>query len=178
MPLLPIQILWINLVTDGLPGLALTFEPEEPSAMRRPPRPPRETVFAHGLWQHILWVGLFGAAATLVTAAAAYHAGSPNWRSLAFTVLAFVQLALALASRSERESLFRQRLWSNPMLVSVVIGTAGMHALTLYVPALQRVFGTTALTARELLLCVAIAATMFLAVETEKWIGRRRDSMT
>jgi Ca2+-transporting ATPase len=57
IPLLPIHILWVNLVTDGLPGLALAAEPAERGVMQRPPRPPRESLFAHGLWQHILWVG-------------------------------------------------------------------------------------------------------------------------
>jgi Ca2+-transporting ATPase len=67
MPLLPIQILWINLITDGLPGLALTAEPEEPDIMRRPPRPPQEGVFAHGLGLHVLWVGPLMAGLTLGT---------------------------------------------------------------------------------------------------------------
>ncbi len=173
-PLLPIQILWINLVTDGLPGLALALEPEEPSVMRRRPRPPDETVFAHGLWQHILWVGLLMAGVTLAAGAVGYRSGSSHWQSMVFTVLTLSQLLLALAVRSERESLFRQGLGSNPVLFAVVLGTAGVHLLTLYVPALNDVFATTALTAGELLLCFALAASVFAAVEIGKWRGRSR----
>ena len=76
IPLLPIHILWINLVTDGLPGLALSAEPEERGLMRRPPRPPRESIFAHGMWQHIVWVGLLMGAASLATQAWALHDAS------------------------------------------------------------------------------------------------------
>ena len=65
-PLLPAHILWIKLITDGLPGLAFTAEPAESGIMSRAPRPPRESIFAHGTWQHILWVGLFVAAISIV----------------------------------------------------------------------------------------------------------------
>ena len=114
IPLLPIHILWVNLVTDGLPGLALAAEPEEEGIMRRPPRPPQESVFAHGMWQHMLWVGLLIGALTLLAQAAAIAAGSAHWRTMAFTVLTLSQLAHVLAIRSERESLFRQGIASNP----------------------------------------------------------------
>ncbi|HMC63593.1 MAG TPA: cation-translocating P-type ATPase [Gemmataceae bacterium] len=112
-PLLPIQTLWINLVTDGLPSLALAVEPEEPTIMQRPPRPPQETVFAHGLWRHIAWVGLLVAGVTLAGALSGYRAGSTHWHSMAFTVLTAAQLFLVMAVRSSRESLFRQGLRSN-----------------------------------------------------------------
>jgi Ca2+-transporting ATPase len=114
VPLLPIQILWINLVTDGLPGLALTVEPEEPDIMRRPPRPPQESVFARGLGVHVLWVGPLMAALVLGTQAWSLAAGSAHWQTLVFTTLCFAQLAHVVAIRSERESLFTQGLWSNP----------------------------------------------------------------
>jgi phosphoserine phosphatase len=101
LPLLPIQILWINLVTDGLPGLALGVEPEERDSMKRPPRQPDESVFAHGMWQHMLWVGLLIAGLSLGAQAWAYHGGSENWRSVVFTVLTFCQLVnVGLAEQS------------------------------------------------------------------------------
>ena len=90
LPLLPIQILWINLVTDGLPGLALAAEPEEPRVMRRPPRPPRESVFARRLWQHIVWVGLLiGALCDRHPGVGDVAAARPHWQTMVFTVLAF-----------------------------------------------------------------------------------------
>ena len=107
VPLLPIQILWINLVTDGLPGLALAAEPAEREVMRRAPRPPREGLFAQGMLRHVLWVGLLMAALTLGTQAFAMHTGLEHWRSMVFTVLTFVQMWQVMAIRSDRESLFR-----------------------------------------------------------------------
>jgi Ca2+-transporting ATPase len=108
VPLLPIHILWINLVTDGLPGLALAAEPEERGLMQRPPRPPKESVFAHGMWQHMVWVGVLMGAACLITQAWATHTGNPHWQTMVFTVLTVSQLGHALAIRSERESIFTQ----------------------------------------------------------------------
>ena len=109
VPLLPIQILWINLVTDGLPAIALGLEPAEPDTMRRPPRPPTESIFARGLWQHALWVGLLMAAVCLALLVGARAMGWP-WQTMVFTTLALLQLGHALAVRSERELLHPWRL--------------------------------------------------------------------
>ena len=79
IPLLPIHILWVNLITDGLPGLALAAEPAEPGLMQRPPRPPAEGVFAHGLWQHAVWVGLLIGGLTLAVHAWAWQRSIPGW---------------------------------------------------------------------------------------------------
>ena len=115
MPLLPIQILWINLVTDGLPGLALAAEPAERGVMRRPPRPPQESIFAHGMWQHMVWVGLLiGGAVAARRRPGRSHDGSAHWQTMVFTVLTLAQLAHVMAIRSERESLFRQGLRVEP----------------------------------------------------------------
>ncbi len=173
IPLLPIQILWINLVTDGLPGLALAVEPEEKDVMRRPPRPPQEGVFAHGLGVHAAWVGLLMAGLTLGTQAWFFHAGSTRWQTMAFTVLCLAQLAHVLAIRSERESLFTQGLWSNKPLLGAVCLTLVLQLATVYVPALNDVFKTEPLSAGELALAVAVAAVIFVAVEIEKWVKRR-----
>lgn len=173
MPLVPIQILWINLVTDGLPGLSLAAEPAEPGVMRRPPRPPRESLFAHGLWQHIIWVGILMGSVTLGTQAWAFHTGSPHWQSMTFTVLALSQMAHVLAVRSERESLFRQGLWSNPSLLGAVALTFVLQMATLYVPSLNAVFKTQPLTAVELTLSLSLSAVVFVVVEIEKAVRRR-----
>ncbi|MDJ0853338.1 MAG: HAD-IC family P-type ATPase, partial [Myxococcota bacterium] len=82
VPLLPIHILWINLVTDGLPGLAFSSEPAEPGIMRRPPRPPEESIFAHGMWQHIVWVGLFVGGVSLASQAWAIGRGVAYWQTV------------------------------------------------------------------------------------------------
>ena len=173
LPLLPIQILWMNLVTDGIPGLTLAAEPAESDVMRRPPRPPAESIFAHGLWQHAAWVGLFMAAASLGTQSWALHRGNVHWQSMTFTVLVLSQLAHVLAIRSEHQSLFQQGLLTNrPLLVAVLLAF-GLQMATLYIPGFTRIFRTAALTAGELLSCMAISSLVFVAVELEKWLIRR-----
>jgi Ca2+-transporting ATPase len=176
VPLLPIQILWINLVTDGLPGLALAVEPAEGTVMQRPPRPLREGVFARGLGIHVLWVGLFMAALALGAQAWFVDAGAEQarWQTITFTMLCFVQLGHVLAVRSERESLFTQGLKSNKPLLGAVAIAIALQLAIIYVPALNRLFKTQALSAAELALTVAGALGVFAVVETEKWIGRRR----
>jgi Ca2+-transporting ATPase len=176
IPLLPIQILWINLVTDGLPGLALSVEPEEPDVMRRPPRPPTEGVFAQGLGVHAVWVGMLMAGLTLGTQAWFFHAGSPHWQTMAFSVLCLAQLAHVLAIRSERESLFTQGLLSNKPLLGAVGLTVALQFATIYVPALNRVFKTEPLSVAEVALTLAAASVVLIAVEIEKWLKRKRGS--
>ena len=174
VPLLPIHILWVNLVTDGLPGLALAVEPAEPDVMRRPPRPPTESLFAGGLWQHVVWVGLLIGGVTLAAQALGYHDGSPHWQSMTFTVLTFSQLFHVLAIRSERVPLWRQGLGSNLPLLAAVLLTVGLQLATLYVPAARLIFRTQPLTGEELALCVALSSLVLVAVEVEKWVRRRR----
>ncbi|MBI4588667.1 MAG: cation-translocating P-type ATPase [Candidatus Rokubacteria bacterium] len=173
IPLLPIQILWINLVTDGLPGLALASEPEERDVMRRPPRSPREGVFAHGLGRHVLWVGPLMAALTLGAQAWYLAVGVEQWQTMVFTVLCLSQLAHVLAIRSERESLFRQGLLSNAPLLGAVTLTLLLQMATIYVPPLNDVFATVPLAPVELTVAVAVSSLVFVAVEAEKWLKRR-----
>jgi P-type Ca2+ transporter type 2C len=173
LPLLPVQILWMNLVTDGLPGLSLAVEPPESDVMRRPPRAPQESIFAHGLWQHMIWVGVLMAALALGTQAVSIHMNDANWRSMTFTVLTLSQLAHVMAIRSERESLVRLGLWSNRPLLGAVAVTIAAQMAILYVPAFARVFNTTPLTLAELLTCVALSSVVLFAVEVEKWLIRR-----
>jgi Ca2+-transporting ATPase len=175
VPLLPIQILWINLVTDGLPGLALAVEPAEANVMRRPPRPLREGVFARGLGVHVLWVGLFMAALALGAQAWFVDTGAEQarWQTITFTMLCFVQLGHVLAVRSERESLFTQGLLSNKPLVGAVALAIALQLAIIYVPALNRLFKTQALSATELALTFTGAAAVFAVVEVEKWFWRR-----
>jgi Ca2+-transporting ATPase len=171
IPLLPIHILWVNLVTDGLPGLALAAEPSEPGSMSRPPRPPRESLFAHGVWQHVVWVGLLIAGLCLSLQAWAWHGGSPRGQTMVFTLLTLAQMAHVLAIRGERVSLFRQGLGSNLPLLGAVLLTFALQLMLIYVPALNLIFDTEPLTLPELGLCIGLAAVPFLAVEAEKrWV--------
>ena len=142
IPLLPIHILWINLVSDGLPALALTAEPAEPGIMRRPPRTPNESLFANGVWQHMIWVGLLMAGLTLLTQAWAYHSGSAHWQTMAFTVLVISQLGHVMAIRSEKESLFSIGVFSNRPMAAAVIVTFILQMATIYVPAFNPIFKT------------------------------------
>lgn len=173
IPLLPIHILWINLVTDGLPGLALAAEPAEKSVMQRPPRHPRESLFAHGMWQHIVWVGLLLGGVSLLTQAWALGQGSSHWQSMVFTVLTLSQMGHALAVRSEWQSLYRLGLASNPSLLAAVLLTFVLQMAVLYVPLFNDWFKTQPLTLGELAFCLAMSSVVFCAVELEKWLVRR-----
>jgi Ca2+-transporting ATPase len=173
IPLLPIHILWINLVTDGLPGLALAGERAERKLMQRPPRPPQESIFARGMWQHMLWMGLLMGGVSLATQAWAIHDGSAHWQSMVFTVLTLSQLGHVLAIRSERESLFTQGVFSNPLLTVAVLLTFALQMAVLYVPWLNPIFRTEPLSLGELAACLALSSVVFVAVEIEKWLVRR-----
>lgn len=173
IPLLPIHILWINLVTDGLPGLAFTAERAERGIMQRPPRPPKESIFAHGMWQHMLWVGLTMGGASLFAQAFAIHSGWQNWQTIVFTVLCFSQMGHALAIRSDRESLFQQGLASNLPLLGAVLLTFVLQLGTIYVPALNPIFNTAPLSGQELVFCLVLSTVVFFAVEVEKVFRRR-----
>jgi Ca2+-transporting ATPase len=175
IPLLPIHILWINLVTDGLPGLALAAEPHEKGIMERPPRAPKESIFSGGLGYFIVWVGLAMGAAALITQAAAIRLGDTPWQTMVFTVLCFAQMGNALAVRSEKESLFKQGLLSNTPLLGAVLLTVVLQLMLIYVPFLQPIFKTEALSAAELATAIVVSSSVFWLVEIEKWVKRRRD---
>jgi Ca2+-transporting ATPase len=173
IPLLPIHILWINLVTDGLPGLALAVEPEEKGIMKRPPRPPRESIFSHGMWQDIIWVGLLMGGVTLFTQVWAYHTGHVHWQTMVFTVLTLSQMGNVLALRSERVSFFQLGPWTNLPLLGAVVLTVALQMATIYIPALNPIFKTDPLDPDELVLCLALSSVVFIAVESEKWFIRQ-----
>lgn len=174
IPLLPIHILWINLVTDGVPGLALAAEPAERNVMGRAPRSPAEGIFAHGMWQHIVWVGLVMGAVCLTLQAWALSTGSEHWQPMVFTVLCLSQLGHALAIRSDRDSLFVIGFASNRSLLVAVLITIALQLATLYVPALNPIFKTEPLSASELAVCLLLSTVVFFSVEAEKWLIRRR----
>jgi len=173
IPLLPIHILWINLVTDGLPGLAFTAEPAEPGIMQRPPRPPQETIFAHGMWQHIVWVGLFVGGISIASQAWAISRGVEYWQTVVFTVLTVSQLFHSLAVRSESVSLFRLGLFSNLPMLGAVLLTVMLQLAVIYLPAMNAVFHTRPLPLPDLGICLALSSLVLVAVEIEKFLVRR-----
>ncbi len=172
IPLLPLQILWVNLVTDGLPAVALGLEPAEANTMDRPPRLPGESILGRGLWQHALWVGALMAAIVIPMQALARAAGWP-WQTMVVTTLAFLQLGHTMAVRSEDESTFRLGLRTNRWLAGAVVVTAFAQLAVVYVPGLQDVFQTEALGALQLAIVAVCSSAVFVAVELEKLLRRR-----
>jgi Ca2+-transporting ATPase len=173
IPLLPIQILWVNLVTDGLPGLALAAEPAERGVMQRPPRPPGESLFAQGLGQHVLFIGLLIGGLCLAVQTWALTSGRSHAPTMVFTVLTLAQMAHVLAIRSETEPLWRQGPGSNRPLLGAVLLTFALQLATIYLPLLNPIFKTRPLAASELAICLAASALVYVAAEAEKAWRRR-----
>ncbi|MCU0235583.1 MAG: cation-translocating P-type ATPase [Acidobacteria bacterium] len=173
IPLLPIHILWINLVTDGIPGLALAAESGEKNIMRRPPRHPQESIFSKGLGAHIIWVGLLMGAVSILTQAMFIDESQTPWQTMVFTVLCLSQMGHVLAIRSEQESFFKQK--TNLPLLGAVLLTFALQMATIYVPFLNPIFKTEPLTAGELAVTILLSSVVFMAVELEKMIKRSRN---
>jgi Ca2+-transporting ATPase len=174
----PLQLLWLNLLTDGLLGLGMGVEPAEKGIMDRPPRQPQASLFNEGLGRHIAWVGVFIGLVALAVAAAFYDPAHPEdqtWQTMLFTTLAFLQVGQALASRSSRESFFKLGWRSNPTLLWLVLTVIGLQMLVIYLPALESFFHVDPLSLPELLICVLAGSLAFWAIEAEKWWLRRRD---
>lgn len=173
VPLLPIHILWINLVTDGLPALALASEKAESDTMNRPPRSPEESLFSDGTGYHIVWVGLLMAGVTLATLAWALHYNIEHWQTMVFTVLSLSQLAHVMAVRSDRTFLFKQGILSNRLLLLTVLITLILQMAVIYLPFFNAILKTDPLSPKELIFCLIQALIVFHAVELEKWIKQR-----
>jgi Ca2+-transporting ATPase len=173
IPHLPIHILWINLVTDGLPGLAFASEEAEENILKRKPRKTDESIFSDGVGIHILWVGLLMGAICIVTQGWAIHVGNEKWMTMVFTVLSISQMGHAMAIRSDWKSLFNQGIFANKQLVGAILLTLVLQMAVIYVPFLQDIFHTQSLTFIELLSCIGLSSIIFWAVELEKWFKRR-----
>jgi len=175
LPLLPLQILWINLVTDGLPSLALSIEPPERDVMRRPPRDPRESIFGQGLGIHIIWVGLLMGVVSIGMGWRAFRAGDPAWQTMVFMTVTMTQLFQSLAVRSQRDSIFRIGFHTNPALAATVVGTLALQLAVVYVPFAQSIFRTVPLSPRDLGISLALSTSVFWAVELDKLLLRLRE---
>lgn len=176
VPLAPLQILWMNLVTDGLPALALAVEPAEPDVMQRPPHNPRESIFSRGLGSYMIRVGLVLAILTIAlmvwayryTHAANYPGDPDTWKTMVFTTLCLAQMGHALAVRSDTQLTAQLNPFSNPYLLGSVLLTTVLQLLLIYVPALRDFFGLQFLSITELAICLGFSALMFVWIELEK----------
>lgn len=170
LPLLPLQILWINLTTDGLPGLALGVEPAEPYIMNHPPYSPDENIFGRGLGRDIIWIGLLIGLVSLLTGYWYWRSGNPAWQTMLFCVITFSQMANVLAVRSERNSLFQIGLFSNKFLIAAVVLTLGLQIGVIYLPLGNELLKTIPLCAKDLTICFALSSIVFWGVELEKFL--------
>ncbi|MBR8829813.1 MAG: Calcium-transporting ATPase [Chroococcopsis gigantea SAG 12.99] len=181
VPLSPLQILWMNLVTDGLPALALAMEPAEPYVMQRPPFSPRESIFARGLGWYMVRIGIVFAILTIVLMTFAYNyvkgpglgLGDPaRWKTMVFTTLCLAQMGHALAVRSHTQLTIQMNPFSNPYVLGAVGLTTILQLLLIYVEPLRNFFSTHLLTPFELAICVGFSALMFVWIELEKLVIR------
>ena len=182
LPLLPLQILWINLITDGPPALTLGLEPGEPGVMGRPPRPPREPLLGRGLTAVVAALGLGMA---FVTLALSYPVATApgqldRWRTMVFTALTLSQLANALALRSFRHGALSRRFFANPALLAAVSACFLLQLAAVYLPPLQGFLRTVPLTLPQLATCLAVGGISFLAIEgfkaLRRWAGPQPSS--
>ena len=174
-----VQLLWINLVTDGLPALALGVEPAAPDTMRRPPHPPDEGVLARGMGAYILWVGMLLGAVCVITQFLAERTGfggtDPRvWQTMVFTTLGLSQMGNALAVRSDRLTVAQLGLMSNRLLVGAVLLTFFLQLAVIYIPFLQGIFNTAPLDLANLAICLGLSAIVFVVVEASKVLRARR----
>ncbi|MCP4716255.1 MAG: cation-translocating P-type ATPase [Deltaproteobacteria bacterium] len=174
LPLLPIQILWMNLLCDSLPGLALTAESANTNVMKRAPRPFNEGIFSQGRGAFILKFGFIIGITMLVLQTVAIRFSMP-WQTMLFSALVFGRLAVAMAVRSENESLFRLGLLSNKPLAGAILLTLALHLAVVYSPSLNQIFMTEPLSLKELAISLCLAAVVLPLTELEKLFKRNKD---
>ena len=182
VPLIPLQILWMNLVTDGLPALALAVEPAEPNVMKRPPFDPRENIFARGMGAYMIRIGIVLAIITISLMVWAYGYTNANtfgdtyskarWETMVFTTLCLAQMGHAIAIRSNTQLTIELDPRTNPYVWGSVIMTTVLQLVLIYVEPFQRFFGTHLIRPEELAVCFGFSALMFVWIELEKLVIR------
>jgi Ca2+-transporting ATPase len=175
IPYIPAQLLWINLVTNGLQDVSLAFEPAEKGIINRPPRDPQEGIMSRLLVERTILVGLVIAAGVVWNYMAALRDGGSleNARTVAVTTMVFFQFFQAWNSRSEHESIFRMNPLGNPFLFYSMIAAFIAQLAFIYAPPLQWIFRTVPLTGVEWLRVLGVSVTVVLVVEIDKWLRRR-----
>jgi len=173
IPLLPLQLLWLNLLTDGLLGLGMGVEGPERDTMKRAPYSPQEDVFSRGGWWQVSWVGSLIGILALGLGAFYFFGGRPEWQTMLFTFLAFAQVFQALASRSSRDNLFKLGLFSNPLLAVLAFVVIGLQLAVLYTPLVSDFFNVVPLSIQDLLVAVGLGSLVFIAMELEKVLKKK-----
>ena len=163
----------MNLVTDGLPALALAVEPAEKDVMIRPPNPASSNIFDRWMVTSILWVGLVMAALSLFAGNVLLQRGQAYWQTMVFTTLTISQIAFAMAARSDRSSIFRIGITTNRSLLWASLLTVGLQFVLIYVPFFNSVFKTSPLAAGDILLSFGLSLLLILITEIVKWLDRR-----
>ncbi len=174
LPLLPLQLLWLNLLTDGLLGLGMGVENPEPDTMRRKPYSPTEGVFSRGAGKQTIWVGVLIGALALGLGSWYFFTGRPEWQTMVFTSLAFMQVFQALASRSEKESFFKIGIMSNPVLAAMIAVVVGLQLLVIYTPSLANFFEVLPLKWHDLSITILSGVVVFVVMEVSKRIGNKK----
>jgi P-type Ca2+ transporter type 2C len=180
VPLSPLQILWMNLVTDGVPALALALEPGEPDVMERKPFQPNESIFARGLGGYIIRIGLIFGVVTIglmkwafdLTHAVDYPGDPDTWKTIVFTTLCIAQMGHALAVRSVNKLVVEINPLSNPLLLWAILGTILLQLAVVYIAPLRSFFGTHPLSLFELGVCFGCSLLIFIWIEGEKLVKR------
>ncbi|MFM7573301.1 MAG: HAD-IC family P-type ATPase, partial [Snowella sp.] len=182
LPLSPLQILWMNLVTDGVPALALAVEPGHSAIMRESPKNPQEGIFARGLGFYIVRIGVILATVAIALMLWGYeytplHTNNgtlepDRWKTMVFTMLCLSQMGHALAVRSLSRMTIELNLFSNPFLLISIIITSLLQLSLVYVEPLRNFFGTQYLPLNELLICLGFSSLVFVWVEIEKFVYR------
>jgi Ca2+-transporting ATPase len=168
LPLLPLQLLWLNLLTDGLLGLGMGVENPEADTMKRKPYLPTEGVFSRGAGVQTIWVGAMIGALALGLGSWYYFNKHPEWQTMIFTSLAFMQVFQALASRSSKDSLFKMGLLSNPLLAGMALLVVVLQMMVLYIPALAHFFEVLPLNGYDLMTAISLGLVVFIVMELEK----------
>jgi Ca2+-transporting ATPase len=176
LPLLPIQLLWINLVTDGLPALGLATDPVDPGVLARPPRDPRRGLLDRALVTRVVGTGCLTAAVALAAFAAHLDAGTEAARTAAFSVIVFDELLRSFAARSATRTVWEVGLLSNLRLLAIVVASFGLQLLILHVPALQAVFGSVPISLSDCAFWLALGAVPVTVLELGKLVSRRRSA--
>ncbi len=173
LPLLPLQILWMNLVTDGLPALALGVEAPESDVMNRPPYSADESIFGRGMVRFIILFGVLMSVIAIGNAYGLWAVGDEAWQTTLFTTLVFSQLAMAMAVRSEEQSIFKIGVFSNRYMILAIVVTILLQLVLIYWAPAQVVFDTVALPPRDLALSFGLSFIVLASVEIYKWFLRR-----
>ncbi|MCP4177251.1 MAG: cation-translocating P-type ATPase [bacterium] len=172
--LLPLQLLWLNLLTDGLLGLGLGVETSEDGVMKRPPRSLKAKIFDRKAGFKISWIGILIGLITVILGWIYFKEGGGKWQTMMFTALAFLQIGQALAARSDTDSFFSKKFTSNPLLLFMIAMTIVLQLCVIYIPFFAGVFNIVPLSLLDIVICAALGILLFFIIEIEKIFRRKK----